>query len=63
MTTQLAINGKKYDFPADLKNIPLVEFLRDHLQLTGTKFGCGIGQCGACTVHIDGTAERACQTS
>src|SRR5450432_4231989 len=42
--------------------MPLLWFLRDVLDLTGTKFGCGIGRCGACTVHLDGTAVRACQT-
>jgi aerobic-type carbon monoxide dehydrogenase small subunit (CoxS/CutS family) len=41
---------------------PLLWVLRDHLQLTGTKFGCGIGQCGACTVNLAGTAARSCQT-
>jgi aerobic-type carbon monoxide dehydrogenase small subunit (CoxS/CutS family) len=41
---------------------PLLWVLRDTLGLTGTKFGCGVGQCGACTVHLDGTAVRACQT-
>jgi len=40
---------------------PLLWVLRDNLQLTGTKYGCGIGECGACTIHIDGTATRSCQ--
>jgi len=42
---------------------PLLWVLRDHLQLTGAKYGCGIGQCGSCTVHIDGKARRSCTTS
>jgi isoquinoline 1-oxidoreductase alpha subunit len=47
----------KFDGDADT---PLLWVLRDHAKLTGTKFGCGIGQCGACTVHIDGHAQRSC---
>lgn len=43
-------------------NTPLLWVIRDHLKLTGTKFGCGIGQCGACTVHIDGQAKKSCIT-
>ena len=56
---QLSINGKKrsVDVAADT---PLLWVLRDHLQLYGTKFGCGIGQCGACTVHYNGVAVRSC---
>lgn len=59
--TTLTINGKrrKIDLPADT---PLLWVLRDHLGLTGTKFGCGIALCGACTVHVDGEATRACVT-
>jgi len=58
---KLHINGasKTVDVAADT---PLLWVLRDHLKLVGTKFGCGIGQCGACTVHIDGQPARACQT-
>jgi isoquinoline 1-oxidoreductase alpha subunit len=58
---KLHINGasKTVDVAADT---PLLWVLRDHLKLVGTKFGCGIGQCGACTVHIDGQPTRACQT-
>ena len=55
----LHVNGKNYrvDVPDDM---PLLWVIRDYLKLTGTKFGCGIGECGACTVHIDGKAERSC---
>jgi isoquinoline 1-oxidoreductase subunit alpha len=59
MATTLTINGepRSVDVPADM---PLLWVLRDVLGLTGTKFGCGIAQCGACTVHIDGRAVRSC---
>jgi isoquinoline 1-oxidoreductase alpha subunit len=61
MPYTLRINGqsKTVDVPADM---PLLWVLRDVLNLKGTKFGCGIGACGACTVHLNGTAARACQT-
>jgi isoquinoline 1-oxidoreductase subunit alpha len=57
----LSINGQtqQVDVPADM---PLLWVLRDVLGMTGTKFGCGIAQCGACTVHIDGEAKRSCVT-
>ena len=55
----LKINGKKVSVVAD-SDAPLLWVLRDELNLVGTKFGCGIGQCGACTVHIDGVATRSC---
>ncbi len=57
----LEINGKSYqvDVAAD---VPLLWVIRERLKLTGTKFGCGIGMCGSCTVHIDGKAQRSCQT-
>ncbi len=60
MTTSLKVNGKAVtiDAPAEM---PLLWVLREQLGLTGTKYGCGIGACGACTVHLDGTAMRACQ--
>ena len=48
---------------ADLKGIPLLWFIRENANMKGTKFGCGIGQCGACTVHVDGEAQRSCQLS
>ncbi len=61
MPYTLIVNGqsKTVDVPADM---PLLWVLRDVLTLKGTKFGCGIGQCGACTVHVRGRAVRACQT-
>lgn len=59
MQHTLHVNGASLEVDAD-PDTPLLWVLRDHLQLTGTKFGCGIGQCGACTVHLDGAAARAC---
>jgi isoquinoline 1-oxidoreductase subunit alpha len=56
----LNINGKTYQANADPRT-PLLWVLRDTVGLTGTKYGCGIAQCGACTVHIDGVATRSCQ--
>jgi isoquinoline 1-oxidoreductase alpha subunit len=58
---QLNINGKPYFHDGDAA-MPLLWYLRDVLRLTGTKYGCGIGACGACTVLVDGKAARACQT-
>jgi aerobic-type carbon monoxide dehydrogenase small subunit (CoxS/CutS family) len=57
----LTVNGRpqSLDVPGDM---PLLWVLRDVMGLTGTKFGCGIGQCGACTVHLDGQSVRSCQT-
>ncbi len=55
----LAINGKSHRVDVDPAT-PLLWVLRDHLDLTGSKYGCGIGQCGACTVHLDGAAMRSC---
>ncbi|MEW5814989.1 MAG: (2Fe-2S)-binding protein [Spirochaetota bacterium] len=57
----VTINGKEYALDAN-PNTPLLWVLRDTLGLTGTKFSCGIGQCGACTVHLDGVATRSCIT-
>ena len=53
------VNSEDVAFDGD-ETTPLLWVLRDHLDLTGTKFGCGIGQCGACTIHVDGRAQRAC---
>ncbi len=55
------VNGDPVDFRAD-PDTPLLWALRDQLALTGTKYGCGVGQCGACTVHIDGEPARSCIT-
>ena len=57
----LTVNGKTYRVDVE-HDVPLLWVIREHLKLTGTKFGCGIGACGSCTVHIDGKAERSCQT-
>ena len=53
------INSEEVSFEGD-PGTPLLWVIRDHLRLRGTKFGCGIGQCGACTVHVDGAAQRSC---
>ena len=58
--TELNINGSPQELDVD-DNMPLLWALRDHLGMTGTKFGCGGGLCGACTVHVDGQPARACQ--
>ncbi|MER2268810.1 (2Fe-2S)-binding protein [Methylobacterium oxalidis] len=58
---KLTINGREHSVDAE-PDTPLLFVLRDDLHLTGTKYGCGIGQCGACTVLIDGQATRSCQT-
>jgi isoquinoline 1-oxidoreductase subunit alpha len=58
--TALSINGKSHDVNVE-SDTPLLWVLRDTIGLTGTKYGCGIAQCGACTVHIDGVAQRSCQ--
>ncbi len=59
-TFTLQINGTPHTFEAE-EDVPLLWIIREHLQLTGTKFGCGISQCGACTVHVDGRPMRSCQ--
>ena len=56
----LNVNGKKQSVDVDLKT-PVLWVLREHLNLVGTKYGCGIAQCGACTIHVNGVAVRSCQ--
>lgn len=58
-TLNLKVNNKNYTVDVD-PNTPVLWVLRDHLNLVGTKFGCGIAQCGACTIHMDGAAIRSC---
>jgi isoquinoline 1-oxidoreductase subunit alpha len=58
---ELSVNGELHQVEAE-PDTPLLWVLRDHLGLTGTKYGCGIAQCGACTVHINGNATRSCVT-
>ena len=62
MATSLRVNGQERSFGGD-PSMPLLWYLRDELGLTGTKYGCGVAQCGACTVHVDGDAARACTTT
>jgi isoquinoline 1-oxidoreductase subunit alpha len=59
-TTTIRVNGKALTLDVD-PSTPLLWVLRDHLGMTGTKYGCGIAQCGACTVHLNGDAVRSCQ--
>ena len=59
MAISLKINGKTYSIDAE-PDTPLLWAIRDHLEMTGTKFGCGIASCGACTVHLNGQAVRSC---
>ena len=61
MPVQFRLNGSSVTFDGD-PTMPLLWYLRDHARLTGTKFGCGIAACGACTVHIDARATRSCVT-
>lgn len=59
--TKLTLNGKPKSFDGD-PDMPLLWYLRDELSMTGTKYGCGMALCGACTVHVDGQAIRSCVT-
>jgi isoquinoline 1-oxidoreductase alpha subunit len=59
MMTKLCVNGEERSFDGD-PSMPLLWYLRDEMALTGTKFGCGVGLCGACTVHVEGEAMRSC---
>ena len=59
MAFDLNVNGTRHTIDADPQT-PLLWVIRDHVGLTGTKFSCGIGQCGACTVHVDGQPVRSC---
>ncbi len=59
-TFNLNVNGKQYEVDVD-PTTPILWVLRDHLELVGTKYGCGIAQCGACTIHVNGVATRSCQ--
>ena len=60
MAIKLTVNGKPHEVDVD-PDTPLLWVLRDAIGLTGTKYGCGVAQCGACTVHVDGQAQRSCQ--
>jgi isoquinoline 1-oxidoreductase subunit alpha len=62
-TYAISVNGKERRVEAGDPNTPLLWILRDWLGLTGTKYGCGVGICGACTVHVDGADVRSCQVS
>jgi isoquinoline 1-oxidoreductase alpha subunit len=60
MSLEFLLNGTSVKTDVD-PEMPLLWYLRDHAHLTGTKYGCGVGACGACTVHVDGAAARSCQ--
>lgn len=60
---KLTVNGSEHDLGQIEPDMPLLWALRDQLNVTGVKYGCGVAQCGACTVHIDGVAARSCQTA
>jgi isoquinoline 1-oxidoreductase alpha subunit len=62
MALDLNVNGTRHNVDADPRT-PLLWVIREHIGLTGTKFSCGIGQCGACTVHLDGQAVRSCSVA
>ena len=58
---KFSVNNEAVSFEGD-EDTPLLWVIRDYLQMTGTKFGCGVGLCGACTIHVDGNAQRSCIT-
>ena len=58
----LEVNNQRHSLPPELRDATLLDVIRDHLGLKGTKYGCGTGLCGACTVHVDGQAVRSCMT-
>ena len=60
--TSINVNGKVHELKDVADETPLLWVLRDHLKLTGTKYGCGVAECGACTVHLDGEAVHSCVT-
>ena len=60
--TSINVNGKVHELKDVDDETPLLWVLRDHLELTGTKYGCGVAECGACTVHVDGEAIQSCVT-
>ena len=62
MTIEISVNGARHQLNVEA-DMPLLWVLRDELGLTGTKFGCGVSACGACTVHVDGVAIRSCTTT
>jgi isoquinoline 1-oxidoreductase alpha subunit len=62
ITASLTVNGKRHSVTA-YEDTPLLWVLREHLKLSGTKFGCGVGQCGACTVHLEGKPAQSCLLS
>ena len=61
--TAINVNGEQRDVSGVSADTPILWVLRDHLGLTGTKYGCGVSECGACTIHIDGEAVQSCVTS
>ena len=61
--TTINVNGEQRDVSGVSADTPILWILRDHLGLTGTKYGCGVSECGACTIHVDGEAVQSCVTS